>query len=119
MRNVHGLKGELVIEPHTDEPGAVFAPHKHLGASELFMLQGLTKDRQGLTRTGDYQYEPIGMVHEATTAIEESTLIFTAHGPIAFFNEQGGISMVLDWEFFAKDRQQAAQDPKFSAKKAA
>ena len=26
MRNVHGLRGELVIEPHTDEPDAVFAP---------------------------------------------------------------------------------------------
>lgn len=98
------------------EAGAVFAPHKHLGASELFMLQGLTKDRQGLTRTGDYQYEPIGMEHDATTAIEDSTLIFTAHGPIAFYNDQGGIGMVLDWEFFVKDQAQS-QDPKLSVKK--
>jgi 16S rRNA processing protein RimM len=30
VRNVHGLKGELVIEPHTDEPDAVFAKGRRL-----------------------------------------------------------------------------------------
>jgi 16S rRNA processing protein RimM len=30
VRNVHGLRGELVIEPHTDEPDAVFAPGRRL-----------------------------------------------------------------------------------------
>lgn len=30
MRNVHGLKGELVIEPLTDEPDAVFAPGRRV-----------------------------------------------------------------------------------------
>ena len=30
VRNVHGLRGELVIEPHTDEPDAVFAPGRRV-----------------------------------------------------------------------------------------
>ena len=30
MRNVHGLKGELVIEPHTDAPDEIFSPGRRL-----------------------------------------------------------------------------------------
>jgi 16S rRNA processing protein RimM len=30
VRNVHGLRGELVIEPQTDEPDAVFAPGRRV-----------------------------------------------------------------------------------------
>jgi 16S rRNA processing protein RimM len=30
VRNVHGLRGELVIEPHTDEPDAIFAAGRRL-----------------------------------------------------------------------------------------
>ena len=30
MRNVHGLKGELVIEPQTDEPDEIFSPGRRL-----------------------------------------------------------------------------------------
>ena len=30
MRNVHGLKGELVVEPHTDEPDEIFSPGRRL-----------------------------------------------------------------------------------------
>ena len=30
VRNVHGLKGELVIEPITDEPDAIFAPGRRV-----------------------------------------------------------------------------------------
>lgn len=98
------------------EKGAVFAPHKHLGASEVFILKGRTQDRVGIQEEGDYLYEPIGVEHTATTALEDSLIHFTAHGPIAFLNESGGIGMVLDWEFFVKD---AAQDPQLSYKKAA
>jgi len=30
VRNVHGLKGELVIEPQTDEPDEIFSPGRRL-----------------------------------------------------------------------------------------
>jgi 16S rRNA processing protein RimM len=35
VRNVHGLRGELVIEPHTDEPDAVFAPGRRVFAGNV------------------------------------------------------------------------------------
>jgi 16S rRNA processing protein RimM len=35
VRNVHGLRGELVIEPHTDEPDAIFAPGRRLFAGNV------------------------------------------------------------------------------------
>lgn len=98
------------------EKGAVFAPHRHLGPAEIFILSGSTQDRMGITRPGDYEFEPLGAEHPATTALEESMVHFTAHGPIAFYNDKGGIGMLLDSEFFLKDQE---QEPQYSIKKAA
>jgi 2,4'-dihydroxyacetophenone dioxygenase len=98
------------------EKGAVFAPHKHLGAAEIYILSGSTQDRLGITRPGDYEFEPVGAEHPATTALEESLIHFTAHGPIAFHDDMGRIVMLLDSEFFLKAQQ---QEPQYSYKKAA
>ncbi|GMU02910.1 hypothetical protein KH5H1_70300 [Corallococcus caeni] len=98
------------------EKGAVFAPHKHLAAAEIFILSGSTQDRYGTTRPGDYEFEPVGAEHPATTALEESLVHFTAHGPIAFHDDKGRIAMLLDSEFFLKEQQ---QEPQYSIKKAA
>jgi 2,4'-dihydroxyacetophenone dioxygenase len=98
------------------DKGAVFAPHKHLGPAEIFILAGCTQDRHGTTRPGDYEYEPLGAEHPATTALEESLIHFTAHGPIVFHDDMGRIAMVLDAEFFLKAQQ---QEPQYSLKKAA
>ena len=35
VRNVHGLKGELVIEPHTDEPDDIFASGRRVFAGNV------------------------------------------------------------------------------------
>jgi 16S rRNA processing protein RimM len=35
VRNVHGLKGELVVEPHTDEPDEIFSPGRRLFVSNV------------------------------------------------------------------------------------
>ncbi|MCY1044205.1 cupin domain-containing protein [Corallococcus sp. bb12-1] len=98
------------------EKGAVFAPHRHLAPAEIFILSGATQDRHGTTRPGDYEFEPLGAEHPATTALEESIIHFTAHGPIAFYNDKGGIEMLLDSEFFLNAQ---AQEPQYSIKKAA
>jgi 2,4'-dihydroxyacetophenone dioxygenase len=98
------------------DKGAVFAPHKHLGPAEIFILSGSTQDRHGTTRAGDYEFEPLGAEHPATTALEESLIHFTAHGPIAFHDEKGRIAMLLDSEFFLKAQEKA---PEYSLKKAA
>lgn len=35
VRRAHGLKGELVVEPLTDEPGALFAPGRRVFVGDL------------------------------------------------------------------------------------
>lgn len=35
VRNVHGLKGELVIEPHTDEPDEIFSSGRRVFAGNV------------------------------------------------------------------------------------
>lgn len=32
---------------------------------------------------------------------EDSELLFTNHGPLAFLDENQGVKMILDWKFFA------------------
>jgi anti-sigma factor ChrR (cupin superfamily) len=85
--------------------GSAFPPHLHYGAGEYFMLSGVMDYRLGIARAGDYGYEPLGVYHERTTFLEDSELIFTNHGPVAFVNEDMSVSMILDWQYFA-DRQQ-------------
>ena len=36
---------------------------------------------------GDYVYEANGMVHGATTALEDTEYLFICNGPVLFFNE--------------------------------
>jgi anti-sigma factor ChrR (cupin superfamily) len=81
--------------------GSSFAPHLHYGAGEYFMLKGVMDYRMGTAKAGDYGYEPLGVYHEHTQFIEDSELIFTNYGPIAFVNEDMSVKMLLDWKFFA------------------
>ena len=96
------------------EAGARFAPHKHLGAAEFFVLKGGLEYRAGTAHAGDYGYEPLGVEHGATTCSEETIITFTADGPIAFYNEDGSIGMILDWEFVKKQSAGEQVDPQFS-----
>ncbi|WP_341705554.1 2,4'-dihydroxyacetophenone dioxygenase family protein [Ferrovibrio sp.] len=91
--------------------GSSFPPHFHHGAGEYLMLKGLMDYRAGQARAGDYGYEPLGVYHERTEFLEDSELLFTNHGPVAFTNPDGSIAMLLDWKFFADKAagQQAAQ----------
>jgi anti-sigma factor ChrR (cupin superfamily) len=99
------------------EAGARFAPHKHYGAAEFFVLKGALEYRAGIARAGAYGYEPNTVEHGATTCSEETIITFTAHGPIIFFNEDGTPGLILDWEFVKKQADGAKVDPKFSIAK--
>jgi anti-sigma factor ChrR (cupin superfamily) len=81
--------------------GAAFPAHFHHGAGEYLMLSGAMSYRMGSARAGDYGYEPLGAFHELTTFDEDSELLFTNHGPVAFMGDQDQITMLLDWKFFA------------------
>jgi len=83
--------------------GSSFAPHRHLGAGEYLMLKGKMEVRGGAGEggvtavTGDYGYEPSGVVHDSTCFVEETEFFFTNHGPIAFIDADGNTTAVLDW----------------------
>jgi anti-sigma factor ChrR (cupin superfamily) len=77
--------------------GYVAAPHKHLSAAHAFILSGKLQVRDGVLETGDYTYEPNGMVHGATTALEDTTYLFICDGPVLFFNDNAFTSY-LGWE---------------------
>jgi 2,4'-dihydroxyacetophenone dioxygenase len=96
------------------EAGARFAPHKHLGAADFYVLKGALEYRAGVARAGDYGYEPLGVEHGATTCAEETLITFNAYGPIIFYNEDGSVSMILDWEFVSKQASGAKVDAQFS-----
>ena len=77
--------------------GFVAAPHKHLSASHTFILKGKLGVRDGVLEAGDYVYEPNGMVHGATTALEDTEYLFICEGPVLFYDENGFTSY-LSWE---------------------
>lgn len=81
--------------------GSGFPPHRHYGAGEYFLMKGVMSYRMGTARAGDYGYEPLGVFHESTQFTDDSELIFTNHGPVAFTNPDGSVKMLLDWQFFA------------------
>jgi 2,4'-dihydroxyacetophenone dioxygenase len=93
------------------EAGSRFAPHKHLGAAEFFVIRGEFDYRAGTAKAGDYGYEPLGAIHGATTCTVESEYVITTYGPIAFLNEDGSVQMMYDFSAAKKlwDEQQAGK----------
>ena len=92
--------------------GYVAGPHKHLSGSHTFILSGKLQVRDGVLNAGDYVYEPNGMLHGATTALEDTEYLFICNGPVLFFDDEKFTSY-LSWEQL--QRMQAAQDAKVSA----
>lgn len=87
--------------------GYVAPPHKHLSAAHTFILKGRLQVRDGTLETGDYVYEPNGMVHGATTALEDSEYLFICDGPVLFFSEDR-FTGYLGWEQLQRMREKAA-----------
>lgn len=77
--------------------GSSFPAHKHFGAGEYYVIKGEMRYRAGTARTGDYGYEPIGVIHEGTDFTEYTELLFTNHGPVLFLDEGGQFSDALDY----------------------
>ena len=77
--------------------GYVASPHKHLSGSHTFILKGKLQVRDGVLNTGDYVYEPNGMLHGETTALEDTEYLFICNGPVLFFDDDKFTSY-LSWE---------------------
>ncbi len=81
--------------------------HKHLSASHTFILSGKLQVRDGTLNAGDYVYEPNGMLHGATTALEDTEYLFICNGPVLFYDDDG-FTTYLGWEELERLKQQHA-----------
>ena len=94
--------------------GYVAPQHKHLSPSHTFILSGKLQVRTGILNAGDYVYEANGMVHGATTALEDTEYLFICNGPVLFFNENGFTSY-LSWEELRRIQAQYDAEKKSAA----
>ena len=92
--------------------GYAAPPHKHLSASHTFILKGKLQVRDGTLNAGDYVYEPNGMIHGATTALEDTEYLFICNGPVLFFGENQ-FEGYISWEELkrAQDAFEASKRP--------
>ncbi len=98
--------------------GFAAPPHKHLSASHTYILSGRLKVRDGVFETGDYVYEPNGVLHGATEALEDTEYLFICHGPLLYFNDTQ-FTGYLGWEELEKMRLRAAPTPEAATVQAA
>ena len=77
--------------------GYVAPPHKHLSDAHTYILKGCLKVRDGVLKVGDYDYEPNGVLHGATEALEDTEYLFVCNGPIVFFDGDQ-LTSYLGWE---------------------
>ena len=93
--------------------GHVAPPHKHLSAAHAFILSGKLQVRDDTFVAGDYLYEPNGMVHGATTALEDTEYLFICDGPVLYFDDDG-FTGYRGWEQLQR-MQEAASKAKIAA----
>jgi gentisate 1,2-dioxygenase len=93
--------------------GHVARPHKHLSAAQAFILSGKLQVRDTTYEAGDFLIEQNGMVHGATTALEDTEYLFICDGPILYFDEDG-FTDYLGWEQLSR-MQEAANSEKAAA----
>lgn len=86
--------------------GYVAPAHKHLAPAHTFIIKGRLQVRDAVLETGDYDYEPNGVLHGATTALEDTEYLFICNGAVLFFDENNFTSY-LSWEEL--ERMRAAQ----------
>ena len=77
--------------------GYIAPPHKHLAAVQVYMLSGRIKVRGAVLEAGDFVYEPNGVLHDATEALEDTEYILFGDGPVLFFDDNG-FTGYLGWE---------------------
>jgi quercetin dioxygenase-like cupin family protein len=81
--------------------GHVAPPHKHLTSAYAFIISGKLKVRDEIFDAGDYIYEPNGMVHDATEALEDTVYLFHSEGPVLYFDDNS-FTAYTGWEEIKK-----------------
>ena len=91
---------------HHWKKGYAAPPHKHLAGAHVYILSGKLQVRDGTLNAGDYVYEPSGVLHDETKAVEDTTYLFISNGPVLFFDENG-FTRYTNWEVMERLRAQA------------
>ena len=94
--------------------GYIAAPHKHLSDAHTFILKGRLKVRDGILNAGDYDYEPNGVLHGETEALEDTEYLFICDGPIVFYNKDG-LTSYLGGEELERMKEASIQSDKAGA----
>ena len=77
--------------------GYVAKPHKHLSDAHTYVLKGRLKVRDAELNAGDYDYEPCGVLHGETEALEDTEYLFICDGAILYYDDDG-ITRYQGWE---------------------
>ena len=95
---------------HHWKKGYAAPPHKHLAGAHVYIMSGKLQVRDGTLNAGDYVYEPSGVLHDETKAVEDTTYLFISNGPVLFFDENG-FTRYTNWEVMEKLRASAEAAP--------
>ena len=77
----------------------------------MYVVSGKLQVRDAVFEAGDYVYERNGMIHEATTALEDTVYLFLCDGPVLFFDENA-FTGYLGWEELERQAQEYARRTK-------
>ena len=58
-----------------------------------------------MLNAGDYVYEPNGMLHDETKALEDTEYLFISNGPIIFFDDDN-FTGYMGWEEWQRIKDQ-------------
>ena len=83
------------------------ARHKHLGSIHVYVVSGRLQLRDRELAAGDYNYEPNGIIHDETMALEDTVHLNIADGPVVFYDDDG-LTSYFGWEQVEALRRAAA-----------
>ena len=89
--------------------GYAASSHKHIGAVYVYVISGSLQVRDNVLEAGDFLFEPNGMIHHKTEALEDVDYLMLADGPVIGFDENG-FTGYFGWEEL-KRMQAAAATP--------
>lgn len=71
--------------------------HKHLGAIHAYIVSGKLQVRDTELGQGDYIYEANSVIHDVTTAVEDTVHLNIGDGPIVFYDDEH-LNGFFGWE---------------------
>jgi hypothetical protein len=101
-----GRESGAWVSMHRWKAGFVARRHKHLAPAHVFCLSGKLRhnDTDAIMGPGDYSYEPAGVIHGATTAIEDNVHLIFQMGAILYLNDDDTPCGYHDWQAVAAIR---------------